>query len=61
VKGMTDLNKLRKEPIQSEDSYYESAHTNLTEVRKKYDDVKKQRVQKDENITRVKVSFALFV
>ena len=51
-----DLNKLRKEPLDSEDGFYEAAHMNLTEVRKRYDDIKKQRVQKDENIKRLKVN-----
>lgn len=42
-----DLNKLRKEPLDDEDGFYEAAHLNLTEVRKRYDEMKKQRVQKD--------------
>jgi hypothetical protein len=40
----TNLNKLRIEPIESNEGQYTSAHNNLTEVRVRYDEMKKQRV-----------------
>lgn len=41
----TNLNKLRVEPLENNDGQYHSAHDNLTEVRARYDEIKKQRVQ----------------
>lgn len=41
----TNLNKLRVEPLETNDGQYNSAHDNLTEVRSRYDEIKKQRVQ----------------
>lgn len=40
----TNLNKLRIEPIEPNEGQYTSAHNNLTEVRVRYDEMKKQRV-----------------
>lgn len=39
-----DLNKLRKEPEVSDDIQYESAHENLSSVRKNFDSMHKQKV-----------------
>jgi hypothetical protein len=39
-----DLNKLRVEPLEANEGEYNSAHHNLTEVRKHYDEMKKERV-----------------
>lgn len=36
-----DLNKLRVEPQEPNEGEYKSAHYNLTEVRKRYDEMKK--------------------
>jgi hypothetical protein len=45
---------LRKEPTIAEDVLYTAAHDNFTNVRKKYDDVRKQSVQKEETIRKLK-------
>lgn len=37
----TNLNKLRVEPIEPNEGQYLSAHDNLTEVRLRYDDIRK--------------------
>lgn len=51
----TNLNKLRVEPIEPNEGQYNSAHDNLTEVRFKYDELKKQRVGLEEKIDKLKV------
>ena len=40
----TNLHKLRVEPLESNEGQYTSAHNSLTEVRVRYDEMKKQRV-----------------
>ena len=52
-----NLHKLRKEPLEEKDQMYENCHQGLTDTRKKYDDMKKQRVKMDEAIYRLKVNF----
>ena len=42
-----DLNKLRKEPEMGEDIQYESAHSNLSQVRIKYDSAHKDKTKRD--------------
>lgn len=51
----TNLNKLRIEPIESTEGQYTSAHNNLTEVRVRYDEMKKQRVIFERKIENLKV------
>ena len=50
-----NLNKLRKEPQEEKDQMYEISHQGLTDTRKKYDDMKKQRIKIDDQIYRLKV------
>ena len=50
-----DLHKLRVEPLESNEGEYHSAHHNLTEVRKRYDEMKKERVALEEKIEKDKV------
>lgn len=50
-----DLHKLRVEPLESNEGEYHSAHHNLTEVRKRYDEMKKERVALEEKIEKEKV------
>ena len=38
-----ELNKLRKEPEPEENAEYQSAHANMTDIRKKYDNAQKER------------------
>lgn len=49
-----NLHKLRKEPLEEKDQMYETCHQGLIDTRKKYDDMKKQRVKFDESIYRLK-------
>ena len=55
-----NLNKLRKEPLEEKDKMYETSHEGLANVRKKYDEMKKQRVKMDEKIYRLKVSLRIY-
>ena len=50
----TNLNKLRVEPLESNEGFINSAHDNLTEVRKKYDQIKKQRIMIETKIEKMK-------
>jgi hypothetical protein len=52
----TNLNKLRVEPLEPNEGQYNSAHDNLTEVRVKYDEIRKQRVGLEEKIDKMKVN-----
>lgn len=56
----TNLNKLRVEPLETNDGQYYSAHDNLTEVRARYDEIKKQRVQLERRIDGIKVATPSF-
>ena len=42
-----NLNKLRKEPLENKDQMYQTSHEGLAGIRKKYDEMKKQRVKMD--------------
>lgn len=53
----TNLNKLRVEPLELNEGQYTSAHNNLTEVRVRYDEIKKQRVVLERKIDNLKVRF----
>jgi len=46
--------------LESNEGHFNSAHHNLTEVRKKYDEMKKERVVIEEKIDKQKVSKYLF-
>lgn len=52
-----NLNKLRKEPLENKDQMYQTSHEGLAGIRKKYDEMKKQRVKMDEQIYRLKVIY----
>lgn len=54
------MNKLRVEPIEANEGQYNSAHDNLTEVRLRCDEMKKQRVILERKIGSLKVSFMIF-
>ena len=45
-----DLNKLRKEPEQPDNIEEMSAHTNLMVIRKKYDNISKQKEELEKQI-----------
>ena len=55
ITGRDHLNKLRKEPLVEADLAVGSAHNNLMDMRKKYDDMKKQCLNKETTIFQLKV------
>lgn len=61
ITGRDHLNKLRKEPLVEADLAVGSAHNNLMDMRKKYDDMKKQCLNKETTIFQLKVILCQFV